>query len=148
MFASKLNPVSTVLKCLDLRLPFTRKAEANIVEFYARDKVGVVEAACNEHLSVGQQGGRVRITCGGEVAGGCPSPARRIVEFRAREIAAAVVTACDEHLPVGQQGGRVRITCGGEAAGGRPSPGCWIVEFRAREIAAVVTACDQHLAVG
>ena len=36
-----------------------------------------------------------------------------------------------------------------EAASGRPGPGRRIVQFRAREnAAAVVTPCDEHLAVG
>ena len=76
--------------------------------------------------------------CGGEAAGGRPSPARRIVEFRARESMPCYQSACDEHLAVGQQRRRVSRACGGEAAGGRPGPARRIVEFRAREKAAVV----------
>ena len=43
----------------------------------------------------------------------------------------------------------MNIACGGEAAGGRPGPARRIVEFRARESSrSVITACDEHLAVG
>ena len=84
--------------------------------------------------------------CGGEAAGGRPSPARRIVQFRAR--ASRCRASCDEHLAVGQQRRRVSTACGGEAAGGRPGPASRIVQFRAGEIGAVVTSCDEHLAVG
>src|SRR5262249_43188081 len=41
-----------------------------IVEFRARECVGVVVTACDEHLAVGQQRGRVSIACGGKTASG------------------------------------------------------------------------------
>src|SRR5205814_640496 len=57
------------------------------VQFRARDipggVLGVDEAACDEHLAVGQQRRRVTIPPGGEAAGGAPGPAGWIVQFRA-----------------------------------------------------------------
>src|SRR5205814_8709304 len=73
--------------------------------------------ACDEHLAVGKQRGRVTRPRGGEAAGRTPGSARRIVQLGARKTAVAVATACDEHLAVGQQCGRVTIPRGGEATG-------------------------------
>src|SRR5207253_2568234 len=109
------------------------------VQFRARDipggVFGVDEAACDEHLAVGQQRRRVTIPPGGEAAGGAPGAAGRVVECRAPERkAVGAGTACDEHLAVGQQGRRVKNACGDETAGGRPDAARRIVEFRAPSI--------------
>ncbi len=71
-----------------------------IVEFRARQKIRGV-AACDKHLAIWQQRGRMIITSVCEAAGGRPSPAHWIVEFRARQ-GVKVKTACDEHLAVRQ----------------------------------------------
>src|SRR5436190_6679219 len=96
-----------------------------------------VATACDEHLAVGQQRGRVttRLTSPrrAKAAGRTPGSARRIVEFRARknERRAVALSCHDEHFAVKKQRCRVKSPRGSEAAARIPSSAGWIVQFRA-----------------
>src|SRR5207249_638446 len=125
-----------------------------IVQFRSRKNRVAVATACDEHLTVRKQCGRVTTPRVSEAARRTPGSARRIVQFRACKNAIAVATTRDEHLAVWKQCGRVatRLTSsrGGEAARRTPSSACRIVQFRARknERRAVALSChDEHLSV-